>query len=88
MHIWMDYIIISIKLLCRPEPRVVSFKKEGGVGIRISGGNRTGIFVARVAPNTPAERQGLSEGDMIIKVHLPKRIVSGKRSAELSLIEF
>jgi len=46
----------------------VSFRKEGGVGIRISGGNRTGIFVAKVAPQTPAELRGLCEGDMILKV--------------------
>jgi len=46
----------------------VSFRKEGGVGIRISGGNRTGIFVAKVAPQTPAELRGLREGDMILKV--------------------
>ena len=52
----------------RSEPRYVSFRKEGGVGIRISGGNRTGIFVAKVAPQTPAELRGLCEGDMILKV--------------------
>jgi len=52
----------------RSEPRYVSFRKEGGVGIRISGGNRTGIFVAKVAPQTPAELRGLREGDMILKV--------------------
>jgi len=46
----------------------VSFRKEGGVGIRISGGNRTGIYVAKVAPQTPAELRGLREGDMIMKV--------------------
>jgi len=53
----------------RSEPRYVSFRKEGGVGIRISGGNRTGIFVAKVAPQTPAELRGLREGDMILKVY-------------------
>lgn len=54
--------------MVRSEPRYVSFRKEGGVGIRISGGNRTGIFVAKVAPQTPAEQRGLREGDMILKV--------------------
>jgi len=54
----------------RSEPRYVSFRKEGGVGIRISGGNRTGIFVAKVAPQTPAELRGLREGDMILKVSI------------------
>ena len=55
--------------LNRSEPRFISFKKDGGgVGIRVSGGNVTGIFVAKVAPGTPAEQQGLHEGDMILKV--------------------
>ena len=49
------------------EPRVISFKKVGGVGIRVSGGNRTGIFVAAVAPGMPAAMQ-LREGDLILKV--------------------
>ena len=50
------------------EPRCISFKKVGGVGIRVSGGNRTGIFVAAVAPGMPAAMQGLREGDLILKV--------------------
>ncbi|ELU09381.1 hypothetical protein CAPTEDRAFT_221876 [Capitella teleta] len=53
------------------EARLISFKKErtGGVGIRVSGGNRTGIFVAKVGDNTPAAQQGLHEGDVILKVN-------------------
>ena len=47
---------------------MISFKKVGGVGIRVSGGNRTGIFVAAVAPGMPAAMQGLREGDLILKV--------------------
>ena len=38
------------------------------MGIRVSGGNKTGIFVAAVAPGSPADQQGLHEGDMILKV--------------------
>ena len=53
----------------RNEPRFISFKKDhNGVGIRISGGNKTGIFVAAVAPRSPADQQGLHEGDLILKV--------------------
>ena len=53
----------------RSEPRFISFKKDhNGVGIRISGGNKTGIFVAAVAPRSPADQQGLHEGDLILKV--------------------
>ena len=54
----------------RPETRFISFKKDhNGVGIRISGGNKTGIFVAAVAPRSPADQQGLHEGDLILKVN-------------------
>jgi len=59
---------VNLSSVVRSEPRYISFRKEGGVGIRISGGNRTGIFVAKVAPQTPAELRGLREGDMILKV--------------------
>ena len=56
-------------MICRaPEPRYIAFKKDRGVGIRVSGGNATGIFVAAVAPGTPADQQGLLEGDQIISV--------------------
>lgn len=34
----------------------------------MSGGNKSGIFVAAVAPGTYAEQQGLQEGDVILKV--------------------
>jgi len=59
---------MCFKFVTRSEPRYVSFRKEGGVGIRISGGNCTGVFVAKVAPQTPAELRGLREGDIILKV--------------------
>ena len=52
----------------RTEPRFISFKKEQTLGIRISGGNRTGVFVAAVGMGTSAEQQGLYEGDRILKV--------------------
>ncbi|CAH1790048.1 unnamed protein product [Owenia fusiformis] len=52
-----------------PDQRYVSFRKEGGVGIKLSGGNATGIFVSAVQPNCPAELQGIREGDQILKVN-------------------
>ena len=62
------FIVIHM-ICCSLEPRFISFKKDGGgVGIRVSGGNVSGIFVAKVAAGTPAEQQGLREGDMILKV--------------------
>ncbi len=61
-------------LCCRtPEPRFISFRKDRGVGIRVSGGNYTGIFVAAVAPGTPADQQGLLEGDQILSVSGQRR---------------
>nr|QRF78291.1 ZO1 [Terebratalia transversa] len=52
------------------DTRLISFRKEsGGVGIRLAGGNATGIFVADVQPHSPAEIQGLNEGDQILKVN-------------------
>ena len=53
----------------RSEPRYIQFQKDNGVGIRLSGGNKTGVFVADIASGTPAERNGLREGDVILKVN-------------------
>ena len=37
--------------------------------MRISGGNKSGIYVAGVAPGSPADLQGLQEGDLLLKVN-------------------
>ena len=58
---------VTVSLL-RPDPRFISFKKEGSVGIRLTGGNDVGIFVTAVQPGSPAAVQGLTPGDKIIKV--------------------
>jgi len=52
-----------------PDPRFISFQKEGSVGIRLTGGNDVGIFVTAVQPGSPAAQQGLQPGDKIIKVN-------------------
>lgn len=52
-----------------PDPRFISFRKEGSVGIRLTGGNDVGIFVTAVQPGSPAAQQGLQPGDKIIKVN-------------------
>merc|ERR1719367_1362038 len=46
-----------------PDPRFISFQKEGSVGIRLTGGNDVGIFVTAVQPGSPAAQQGLQPGD-------------------------
>ena len=51
-----------------PDPRFISFKKAGSVGIRLTGGNEVGIFVTAVQPGSPAAQQGLQPGDKILKV--------------------
>lgn len=51
------------------EPRFISFQKEGSVGIRLTGGNETGIFVTAVQAGSPASLQGLMPGDKILKVN-------------------
>ncbi|KAG6439700.1 hypothetical protein O3G_MSEX001002 [Manduca sexta] len=51
------------------EPRLISFQKEGSVGLRLCGGNRSGVFVSGVQPTSPAALQGLQPADKILKVH-------------------
>ncbi|KAK2721760.1 tight junction protein ZO-2-like isoform X3 [Artemia franciscana] len=49
---------------------VIRFRKEGGsVGIRLTGGNETGVFVSAVQPGSAASIQGLQAGDKILKVN-------------------
>ncbi|XP_013775348.1 tight junction protein ZO-1-like [Limulus polyphemus] len=52
-----------------PDPRLVSFQKDGSVGIRLTGGNEAGIFVTSVQPGSPASLQGLQPGDKVLKVN-------------------
>ena len=51
------------------ETRYIIYNKEGGgAGLRIAGGNHTGIFIAGVQDASPAQKEGVREGDEIIKV--------------------
>ncbi|XP_060522742.1 tight junction protein ZO-1 isoform X2 [Cylas formicarius] len=52
-----------------PDARFITFHKEGSVGIRLTGGNFSGIFVTAVQPGSPASLQGLQPGDKILKVN-------------------
>lgn len=52
-----------------PDPRFISFQKDGSVGVRLTGGNEVGIFVTGVQPGTAAFMQGLQSGDKILKVN-------------------
>lgn len=58
------------KFVYRSEPRLISFQKEGSVGLRLCGGNRSGVFVSGVQPTSPAALQGLQPADKILKVRM------------------
>ncbi|XP_022249412.1 tight junction protein ZO-1-like [Limulus polyphemus] len=52
-----------------PDPRLISFQKDGSVGIRFTGGNEAGIFVTAVQPDSPASLKGLQPGDKVLKIN-------------------
>ncbi|KAK1805917.1 hypothetical protein P4O66_012962, partial [Electrophorus voltai] len=51
------------------DQNTVRFLKEGSVGLRLVGGNDVGTFVGGVQPNSPAQKQGMKEGDQILQVN-------------------
>ncbi|XP_036315773.1 tight junction protein ZO-3 isoform X1 [Pipistrellus kuhlii] len=52
-----------------PDSRVVRFYKGTSLGLRLAGGNDVGIFVSGVQEGSPAEEQGIQEGDQILQVN-------------------
>lgn len=57
--------------ICDAPVRTVLLEKppEGSVGIRLTGGNKVGIFVSAVQPGIAASLQGLQPGDKLLKVN-------------------
>uniref|UniRef100_A0A8C7ZQS7 Tight junction protein 1a n=1 Tax=Oryzias sinensis TaxID=183150 RepID=A0A8C7ZQS7_9TELE len=55
--------------ILRPSMKLVTFKKGESVGLRLAGGNDVGIFVAGVLEDSPAAKEGLEEGDQILRVN-------------------
>jgi hypothetical protein len=51
-----------------PDTRVVCFPKGTHIGLRLAGGNDVGIFVSGVQAGSPADGQGILEGDEILQV--------------------
>ncbi|XP_014804481.1 PREDICTED: tight junction protein ZO-3 [Calidris pugnax] len=51
------------------DSRVVQFVKAKSVGLRLAGGNDVGIFVSSVQEGSPADSQGVREGDQILQVN-------------------
>ncbi|MBV95684.1 Tight junction protein ZO-3, partial [Eschrichtius robustus] len=58
-----------------PASRVVRFLKGANIGLRLAGGNDVGIFVSGVQAGSPADGQGIQEGDEILQVTSFKRPV-------------
>lgn len=54
-----------------PDTRIVQFVKAKSVGLRLAGGNDVGIFVSGVQEGSPADSQGIQEGDQILQVPSP-----------------
>ncbi|XP_048383104.2 tight junction protein ZO-2-like isoform X4 [Stegostoma tigrinum] len=52
-----------------PGTKMVQFRKGDSVGLRLAGGNDVGIFVAGVQDGSPAENEGLEEGDQLLKIN-------------------
>nr|XP_056723621.1 tight junction protein ZO-3 [Euleptes europaea] len=52
-----------------PDAKLVSFIKAKSIGLRLAGGNDVGIFVTGVQEGSPAETQGITEGDQILQVN-------------------
>lgn len=48
------------------------------MGVRLSGGNETGVFVTAVQAGSPASLQGLQPGDKILKVNVSSNFPSYK----------
>ncbi|XP_045888493.1 tight junction protein ZO-1 isoform X7 [Micropterus dolomieu] len=55
--------------ILRPSMKLVKFKKGESVGLRLAGGNDVGIFVAGVLEDSPAAKEGLEEGDQLLRVN-------------------
>ncbi|KAH9508486.1 hypothetical protein Btru_055324, partial [Bulinus truncatus] len=69
------------------DPRQVTFlkDKQTGLGLRLAGGNATGIFIASVQPGSAGEREGLVEGDQIIMAN-DKEITGFTREEAVSYL--
>lgn len=71
----INLLHVSVNLarppVCDAPIRTVLLEKppEGSVGIRLTGGNKVGIFVSAVQPGIAASLQGLQPGDKLLKVN-------------------
>ena len=64
----LSQVLINVIFCYSPDPRFISFQKNGSVGIRLTGGNEVGIFVTAVQPGSPAAQQGLQVDNLFQKI--------------------
>ncbi|XP_034513391.1 tight junction protein ZO-3 isoform X3 [Ailuropoda melanoleuca] len=69
-----------------PDSRVVRFSKGTTIGLRLAGGNDVGIFVSGVQEGSPADGQGIQEGDQILQVNdVPFRNLTREEAVQFLL---
>uniref|UniRef100_A0A8C8XWI7 Tight junction protein 3 n=1 Tax=Panthera leo TaxID=9689 RepID=A0A8C8XWI7_PANLE len=69
-----------------PDWRVVRFPKGSTIGLRLAGGNDVGIFVSGVQEGSPADGQGIQEGDEILQVNdVPFRNLTREEAVQFLL---
>ncbi|XP_032739448.1 tight junction protein ZO-3 isoform X1 [Lontra canadensis] len=69
-----------------PDSRVVRFPKGTTIGLRLAGGNDVGIFVSGVQEGSPADEQGIQEGDQILQVNdVPFRNLTREEAVQFLL---
>lgn len=75
--------------------KLVKFRKGDSVGLRLAGGNDVGIFVAGVLEDSPAAKEGLEEGDQILRVchyinfcgfEAPRSLENGIKHSKLTVV--
>lgn len=80
-----NFLFHSIFVTCNRDARLVAFRKSGSLGIQVSGGNKSGIFVAAVKEGSPAYNEGLRKGDQVLMV---SNNSSNKGQVIVSLYEY
>ena len=54
--------------ICSYDSRVVQFDGSRPLGLKLAGGNATGVYIMAVQEGSQSKRLGLSQGDQITKV--------------------
>ena len=62
------------------------FHLKGGIGFKVIGGNKTGIFIESLKTDSPASGEGLKEGDQIMKINGKDMRGKTREDAMLSLL--